>query len=559
MDTSLLITLGGILLSFVLVSALIMKFIRKVPPEEAMVVYGAFTNNKRYVSGGGVVVIPFLQDTQTINISIMTLPIQIRNALSQNGVRINVELNSTVKISSEHSMLSKAFECYGGKDKDAIKHDIERALYGQVREIVADTDLESLTSEDQMAIFQSKVFEKCKLKLQEVGVEIKILNIENFDDDDGFFDAMKAKAIAEKKSKEEIDQAEAEKNSRIKKSEFEQTAVIAEESSRLKIQEEKLNTEKSIRIKEEQTRKESDAVQKETLIAQEKNATEVAIERARKEEAYKIEQTKQQKVLEIAKQEIEIAKEEKKLIAETARAKTREQVEYADIVVPAEQKAKAIAAEAKGNADAAIEDARGLTGTIKAKADAEAHEIKVRGSAEAETIELVSKAKAKGILEQIMALNSASPAVLQFMMMEKLIPLLPEIISAATKHMASIDNITLIGGSGDGKSGNPLTQFMEMGPLSLMKGFETAKAVGWNVDKFADKLGITLPTAMKEDIQEILDKNGISKVDSEELNDSEIKKENSIQLETIVEENTSNIVIEDTTSKETSDSEDTTK
>lgn len=515
MDTSLMITLGGILLSIVLISALIMKFIRKVPPEEAMVVYGAFTSNKRYVSGGGVVVIPFLQDTQKINISIMTLPIQIKNALSQNGVRINVELNASVKISSEHTMLGKAFEAYGGKEKDAIKHDIEKALYGQVREIVADTNLETLTSEDQMEIFQKKVFEKCKLKLQEVGVEIKILNIENFDDDDGFFDAMKSKAIAEKKSKEEIDEAEAKKESRIKKSEFEQDAVIAEESSRLKIQEEKLNTEKAIRIKEEQTKKESDAVQKETLIAQEKNATEIAIERAKKEEAYKIEQTKQQKILEIAKQEIEIAKEEKKLLAETARAKTREQVEHADIVVPAEQKAKAIAAEAKGKADAAVEDARGLAETIKSKADAEAHEIKVRGSAEAESIELISKAKAKGILEQIMALNSASPAVLQFMMMERLIPLLPEIIGAATKHMASIDNITLIGGSGDSKSGNPLTQFMEMGPLSLMKGLETAKAVGWNVDKFADKLGIELPKAMKDEVQNILDKNGISKKDIE--------------------------------------------
>lgn len=510
MDTSLMITIGGILLSFVAVSALIMKFIRKVPPEEAMVVYGAFTSNKRYVSGGGVVVIPFLQDTQKINISIMTLPIQIKNALSQNGVRINVELNASVKISSELTMLSKAFEAYGGKDSAAIRHDIEKALYGQVREIIADTNLEALTSEDQMEIFQKKVFEKCKLKLQEVGVEIKILNIENFDDDDGFFDAMKAKAIAEKKSKEQIDEAEAMKESRIKRAEFEQEAVKAEENSRLKIEEERLNAEMSIRIKQEKNKLESNAVAKETLIAQEKNATEVAIEQAKKEEAYKIEQTKQQKVLEVAKQDIEIAKEEKKLIAETARAKTREQVEYADIVVPAEQKAKAIAAEAKGLANAKIEEARGNADTIRANADAEAHEIKVRGLAESESIELIAKAKAKGILEQITALNSASPAVLQFMMMEKLIPLLPEIISAATKHMASIDNITLIGGSGDSKGGNPLTQFMEMGPLSLMKGFETAKAVGWNVDKFADKLGIELPKAMKEDIQEILDKNGIS-------------------------------------------------
>src|SRR5574344_539416 len=118
MDTSLMITLGGILLSFIVISVLIMKFIRKVPPEEAMVVYGAFTSNNRYVSGSGVVVIPFLQDTQKINISIMTLPIQIKNALSQNGVRINVDLNASVKISSEQNMLSKAFEAYGGKDKD---------------------------------------------------------------------------------------------------------------------------------------------------------------------------------------------------------------------------------------------------------------------------------------------------------------------------------------------------------------------------------------------------------------------------------------------------------
>lgn len=533
MDTSLLITLGGILLSFILVSALIMKFIRKVPPEEAMVVYGAFTSNKRYVSGGGVVVIPFLQDTQKINISIMTLPIQIRNALSQNGVRINVELNASVKISSEQSMLSKAFEAYGGKTNDSIRHDIEKALYGQVREIIADTNLEALTSEDQMEIFQKKVFEKCKLKLQEVGVEIKILNIENFDDDDGFFDAMKAKAIAEKKSKEEIDEAEAKKESRIKKSEFEQAAVIAEESSRLKIQEEKLNTEKAIRIKEEQTKKESDAVAKETLIAEEKNATEIAIERAKKEEAYKIEQTRQQKILEIEKQEIEIAKEEKKLLAETARAKTREQIEYADIVVPAEQKAKAMAAEAKGKADAAIEGARGSNEIITKTAEAQAHEIKVKGEAEAESIELISKAKAKGILEQITALNSASPAVLQFMMMEKLIPLLPEIIGAATKHMASIDNITLIGGSGDSKGGNPLTQFMELGPISLMKGLETAKAVGWNVDKFADKLGIELPKAMKEEVQNILDKNGISKPENiEETNIVKTVETESTETET---------------------------
>lgn len=533
---NLIIGIGGILAAIVAISVLIMKTVRKVPPEKAMVVYGVFSKNRNYVSGGGAIVLPFVQDFSVLNISIMTLPIKIQNALSQNGVRINVELNASVKIASNVEMLSKAFEAYGGKNDADIKTDIEKALYGQVREIIADTNIETLTSEDQMEIFQKKVLEKCKNKLSEVGVEIKILNIENFNDDDGFFEAMKAKAIAEKKSKEEIDQADAEKNSRIKKSEFEQEAVMAEEKSRKQREEYKLETERSLAIKREEITKETNSVQKETAIAKEQNETEIAIQRAKKEQSYFIEETKQQKELEIEKQNIEIAKEEKKILAEEARAKSREQKERADIVVPAEAHAKAQIAKADGNKQEQILiaeankqtillEAEGQSESLNLISSAEAEQIKVKGKAEAEVIMEIGKAKAESILKQIQSLNLATPAVLQFMMMEKLIPLLPEIINAATQHMANIDNVTLIGGSGDGKSGNPLTQFMEMGPISLMKGFETAKAVGWDVSKLADKFGITLPDDLKDKVQNVINESGVIEATNVEETKTELSEE----------------------------------
>ncbi len=64
-----IIGIGGIFLLILMVSIFILKLIQKVPPNEALSIYGLFAGRKdaegnfrgKYVTNGGVLVIPVLQ------------------------------------------------------------------------------------------------------------------------------------------------------------------------------------------------------------------------------------------------------------------------------------------------------------------------------------------------------------------------------------------------------------------------------------------------------------------------------------------------------------------
>ena len=76
------------------------RFYKRCPSDRILVVYGKVKDGKsaHCIHGGGVFVIPLIQDYAYIGLTPMTISIPLQNALSFQNIRINVPSTFTVGV-----------------------------------------------------------------------------------------------------------------------------------------------------------------------------------------------------------------------------------------------------------------------------------------------------------------------------------------------------------------------------------------------------------------------------------------------------------------------------
>ena len=81
---------------------------KRCPPDKIMVIYGrtAGSEASKVIHGGATLVWPLIQDYSYISLTPMTINIDMRNALSQQNIRINVPSTFTIGVSTDPRILS---------------------------------------------------------------------------------------------------------------------------------------------------------------------------------------------------------------------------------------------------------------------------------------------------------------------------------------------------------------------------------------------------------------------------------------------------------------------
>jgi len=116
-----LASIGGIIAAVVIVFFTILVFIvtriKKCPADKIMVVYGKVRNNTDgtrksadCVHGGTKFIIPVIQAYQFLDLTPMSIPVDLKNALSRQNIRIDVPSRFTVGISTESGVMQNAAE-----------------------------------------------------------------------------------------------------------------------------------------------------------------------------------------------------------------------------------------------------------------------------------------------------------------------------------------------------------------------------------------------------------------------------------------------------------------
>ena len=402
----------GVVVAFVLIMSLISRY-KRCPSDKILVVYGnTGGSSAKCIHGGGTFIWPVIQDYSFLSLTPISIEANLTNALSRQNIRVDVPCRFTVGISTEPDSMNNAAERLLGLTSDHIQELARDILFGQLRLVIATMSIEEINSDRDK--FLENISKNVEAELKKIGLKLINVNVTDIKDESGYIVALgkeaAAKAIneakvsvAEQDKIGEIGKAEAEKDTRIRTSQANATAVQGENHAKIEIAG-------------------SDALRRE----KEAESLRIAIT------AEKVQQAK-------ALQEAYAAEQE----AESARAERERATQQANVIVPQEIEKQRRIIEAQAEAEKIRENARGEADAIYAKMEAEAKGL----------YQILTK-QADGYDKMVKAAGGDPRSAYQLLLIEKL----PELIRTQVEAIKNIkiDKITVWDGN-NGKGGKTST------------------------------------------------------------------------------------------------------
>ena len=500
MDPITIIILIGIIVGVIAVAAILFSCFWKVAgTNEVLIVSGL--GKVKTKTGGGMFVLPILQKTQRMTLENIQVDFTSRNEIpTKDAIHVLVDAVANMSISKDPSRQAIAASKFAGYSIQQIRDIVIPVLEGNIREIISQTDFESLIRGDKKA-FSELVMENVTPNLADLGIDLTTFNIQNFSDKNGVIRDLGIENIEKIKKEAQIAAAKAKAEVAIEQAKADKASNDAKVAAATEIAQKQ--TEFAIRKAELQK-------QADTEQAKADAAKQIEAENQRREQEIATANAnlaRQEKEIELKAREVEI--KERALEAEvkkTAEAKKYAEQQAADAALYKTQKAaeaesferqrKAeadkIAAIHRAEAELAVAEAdakakKALAEAVQAQGEAEAAAAKAKGLAEAEAIRAKAEAEAKGMLEKAEALKQYGDAAKQQMELDAVKVLyeqLPAIAEAIGRGYNGAE-IHLIGNDSGQLAGNMManiTQIVEgfkgstgIDPTSVISGMLGAK------------------------------------------------------------------------------------
>ena len=447
----------AICVAVVIVFALLMGILsryRKCPSDKILVIYGKVGSDKngqarsaKCVHGGAAFIMPIIQSYQFMDLTPISINVDLKNALSKQNIRVDVPSRFTVGISTEPGIMQNAAERLLGLRMNEIQELAKDIIFGQLRLVVGTMEIEEINNDRDK--FLVAVSNNVEIELKKIGLRLINVNVTDINDESGYIEALgkeaaaKAindakKSVAEKDRDGEIGQANAQRDQRIQVAAANALAIKGENESKIEV------------AQSEALRREKEAESMRLATAAE------AVQAAKaKEEAY------------IAQQQ-----------AEQTRAALETATQQADIIVKAKIAKEQAEIEAEAKAEVARRTAKGEADALFAKMEAQA-----RGAQE------ILVKQADGMRELVNAAGGNADSAIKLILannMEELMKIQVE----AIKNI-KIDKVTVWDGGSKGENGKTATaDFISgimkavppMGEMFNQAGMELPKFLGEKID-----------------------------------------------------------------------------
>ena len=483
------ITAGIVLVAILFVIILIRSCWKVAGTNEVLIVSGL--GKVKTKSGGGIFVIPLVQKTQKMTLENIQVDFTSRNEIpTKDAIHVLVDAVANMAISQNPERQKIAASKFAGYSIQQIRDIVIPVLEGNIREIISQTDFESLIRGDKKA-FSELVMENVTPNLADLGIDLTTFNIQNFSDKNGVIRDLGIENIEKIKKEAQIAAAKAKSEVAIEAAKADKAANDAKVEAATEI----ARKQTEFAIQKAEMQKQADTKQAEADAAK-----QIEAENQRREQEIATANAnlaRQEKEIELKAREVEI--KERALEAEvkkTAEAKKYAEQQAADARLYATQKAaeadlyererKAeaakVEAEKKAAADLALATAEAeaqkkLAEAIEAEGKARAAAAQAQGLAEAEAIRAKAEAEAKGMLEKAEALKQYGDAARQQMELDAVKVLyeqLPAIAEAIGKGYQGA-NIHVIGNDAGQLAGN-----MMSGITQITEGFKGATGMDLN-------------------------------------------------------------------------------
>lgn len=445
----------GVVVLLVLIALVVASRYKVAGPSEAFIVTGRrgkkstdpdtgriFTDNsgQKVVVGGGVFVVPFVQQKFSLDLSSRHIPVAVRGAVTLRGVKANLDGVAIVKVGGTEDAIRAAAQRFL-MQQDGIVGFTQEVLSGALRAIVGRMSVEDVIRD--RAAFAGQVAEEAEASLSGQGLVLDAFQIQDITTEGTYLEDLGRPEAA--RAKQEADIAEA-------------VARRAAEQARLKAEEEIAVAQRTFALKQSEIKAETDeayaraaaagpladaARQQEILAEQEKVAVGQAALTDRQLD------TQVRKPADAKRYAAEQEAEARRV----ARVKQAEAERLAEIAAAqAEAERARLTGEGEKSRRSALAEADAIEGlkqgeSERARRAAIAEAVRLEGEAEADAIAAKGAAQAEAMRKKAEAFEQYGDAAV----LQMLIEVLPQVVSKASEPLSAIDKLTVISTDGAGR------------------------------------------------------------------------------------------------------------
>lgn len=427
---------------------LLLVFVAKyqtAKPDEALIISGSYlgsknvhtddSNNKiKIVRGGGAFVLPVFQRSNRISLLSSKLDVSTPEVYTEQGVPVMCDGTSIIKIGSSVEEIATAAEQFLGKTKEELENEAREVLEGHLRSILGSMTVEEIYQNRDK--FSQSVQEVASVDLAKMGLIIVSFTIKEVRDKNGYLDSLGKPRIAQVKRDADIAEAEAFKETRIKKAEAEKESQAAELQRQTEIAE---------ALKE-----------KELKLATYKQEQDIA--KAKADQAYNLESARaQQQVIE-QEMQVKVVERQKQIELEEKEIIRREKQYDSEVKKRADADRYAKEQEAQAQKAREVAEAEAEQFRVEALAQAEANKTRLAGQAEAEATLAKGKAEAEAKQKIADAFKEYGEAAVLSMVIE----MLPRLMREAAQPLGNIEKISVVdtsSGTGENSGANRVTSY----------------------------------------------------------------------------------------------------
>lgn len=414
-------------------------------PDEALIISGSYlgsknvhtddSNNKiKIVRGGGAFVLPVFQRSNRISLLSSKLDVSTPEVYTEQGVPVMCDGTSIIKIGSSVEEIATAAEQFLGKTKEELENEAREVLEGHLRSILGSMTVEEIYQNRDK--FSQSVQEVASVDLAKMGLIIVSFTIKEVRDKNGYLDSLGKPRIAQVKRDADIAEAEAFKETRIKKAEAEKESQAAELQRQTEIAE---------ALKE-----------KELKLATYKQEQDIA--KAKADQAYNLESARaQQQVIE-QEMQVKVVERQKQIELEEKEIIRREKQYDSEVKKRADADRYAKEQEAQAQKAREVAEAEAEQFRVEALAQAEANKTRLAGQAEAEATLAKGKAEAEAKQKIADAFKEYGEAAVLSMVIE----MLPRLMREAAQPLGNIEKISVVdtsSGTGENSGANRVTSY----------------------------------------------------------------------------------------------------
>src|SRR5436305_2202135 len=447
----------GLVVVIIAVLSIYANLLRKVGPNQALIVYG--TQGTRVITGGAQLVLPMFQRAKEFSLELMSFDVAPRQTLyTTQGVAVNVEAVTQIKVRSDEESIKTAAEQFLSKTQEERESLIRLVMEGHLRGLVGQLTVEDLVKDPENV--GAKMLKTVTPDMDKMGLEVISFTIKDVRDKNDYISNMGRPQIVQIRKQADIAAALGQRDTQIQQANAAREAAVAKSAAdqqRVKAEAESLGfqaeSQRNLSLKkasfDAEVKKQQASADKAYDIQANMMQQQVVTEAVKVTEVEKNAQIKVQQA-EIQRREFELqATIQKAAEAERRRVETVAEAERQRIFLEAQGQADAT--KARGIGDAEANKARGLAEAEanRARGLADAEVIRAKGLAEAEVIRAKGEAEADAMKVKAAAFHEYNQAAV----LDKLLSGMPEMVRAIAEPLSKVDKVTIVSTGGDNSHG----------------------------------------------------------------------------------------------------------